>query len=113
MSCSDDDEPAKDNIWEGPEVTFSKEHDADWRQAANQDKITNKVTLTRQNNGPVYNYQFWRDTFAEDATNDNLRDDLWEENESEREFTRSGGTHGVRWAILDATGGTTDAWEYF
>ncbi len=100
-------------IWEGDDVSFTKTHAADWTLAANQDKITEKVTFTRQNSGPIYNYQFWQDEFDGDATKDDLVDDFWDDNASEREFTRSGGTKGVRWAILDGTGGTTDAWDTF
>ena len=100
-------------IWEGPDLTFAKTHDADWTLAENQDKITDKVIFTRQNKGPIYNYKFWIDTFQGDATNDDLVDDFWNDNESAREFTRSGGTKGVKWAILDDTGSGTEAWDNF
>lgn len=120
VACSDDDddkkpkEPESDNIWEGPELTFIKEKDADWTLPANQDKITDKVTFTRRESGPMYNYQWWIDTFDADATKQDLSDNFWDNGNSEKEFTRSGGTQGVRWAILDNTGADdNEAWESF
>jgi hypothetical protein len=100
-------------IWEGAPVAFTKTHNADWTLPANQDNITNKVIFTRQNKGPIYNYKFWIDTFEDDATYDDLYDDFWNDHESLREFTRSGGTQGVRWAILDDTDADTEAWDNF
>lgn len=101
-------------IWTGPATTFTKAHGADWTLAANQDRITATVAITRQNSGPIYNYQWWMDTFDADATSDDLVDDFWNNTNSTREFTRSGGTIGIRWAILDNTGATdNEAWAAF
>ena len=100
-------------VWEGAVLTFTKEAGSDWTLAANQDKITNKVIITRQSKGPIYNYQWWIDNFDGDATYNDLYDDFWNETSSEREFTREGGTIGIRWAILDDTGSTKDAWGNF
>jgi hypothetical protein len=100
-------------IWEGANITFTKASNADWTLAANQDKITDLVTFTRQNKGPLYNYQWWQDNFDGDAAYIDLSDDFWNNTESTREFTREGGTKGVRWALLDNTGGTTETWNDF
>jgi hypothetical protein len=103
-------------IWEGADFTFTKGNSADWTLAANQDKITDLVTITRQVQGPIYNFQWWQDEFGEDATYDDLYDDFWDDAQSTRIFTRQGGTHGVRWALLDDTGSAVsgaDAWGAF
>lgn len=100
-------------IWEGAALTFTKEAGSDWTLAANQDKITAKVILTRQSKGPIYNYQWWQNNFQSDATYLDLSDDFWNNTDSEREFTREGGTIGIRWALLDDTGSTTDTWDNF
>ena len=43
-------------IWSGEKITFTKEDGADSSQAANQDKITDNVIITRDNNGgQIYN----------------------------------------------------------
>ncbi|HEY9044937.1 MAG TPA: cadherin repeat domain-containing protein [Ohtaekwangia sp.] len=100
-------------IWEGANLTFTKDNNADWTIATVQDKITDKVILTRQNKGPIYNYQWWQNNFSSDATYNDLYDDFWNDTRSEREFTREGGTIGIRWAILDNTGASTDTWDKF
>ncbi|MBL0744716.1 cadherin repeat domain-containing protein [Chryseolinea lacunae] len=100
-------------IWTGEDLVFTKASGADWTQAENYDKISDKVIFTRQTSGPIYNYQWWLDTFDGDATFDDLNDDFWDGTSSTREFTRQGGTNGVRWAILDDTGSSTDAWSEF
>lgn len=100
-------------IWTGANVTFEKAAGVDWTLAVNYDKITDKVIITRQNQGPIYNYQWWLDNFGGDATYADLYDDFWDSDGSEKEFTRQGGTQGVRWAILDDTGATTETWADF
>jgi hypothetical protein len=100
-------------IWTGADLTFTKTSNADWTLAENQDKITDNVIFTRQNKGPIYNYQFWINNFESDATFADLNDDFWNDTESEREFVRSGGTSGIRWAILDDTGASTETWGAF
>jgi hypothetical protein len=101
-------------IWEGANLTFTKASGADWKLAGNQDKITDLVSLTRQNKGPLYNYQWWQDVFESDATFNDLSDDFWNNNDSERDFVRAGGTIGIRWAILDNTGASdNEAWGSF
>lgn len=118
-ACSDDDDNGKrgPEIWKGAETTFTKESDADWTLPANQDKISSKVILTRQDRGPLYNYQWWLDTFSEDAVFEDISHDFWggeDEDEVEKDFTPVGGTNGVRWALLDDTGAEdTDAWREF
>ncbi|MEM9680341.1 MAG: hypothetical protein AAF901_08465, partial [Bacteroidota bacterium] len=41
--------------WTGPPTTFTKADFADWTDAANQDRITSNVWITRQNNQSIYN----------------------------------------------------------
>ena len=43
------------NIWTGPNITFTKESDADPTDPANQDAITDKVKLTRGQRGSLFN----------------------------------------------------------
>ncbi|WP_070138402.1 PKD domain-containing protein [Crocinitomix algicola] len=43
------------NIWNGPTMTFTKADGADWTLAANQDRITNNVWITRANNRGLFN----------------------------------------------------------
>ncbi len=59
-SCSSDsvDPPATSmaTLWEGSTLTFSKEADAEPTEAANQDRITSNVWITRGNEGgQIYN----------------------------------------------------------
>ncbi len=42
-------------IWTGPKMTFTKAPGADFTQAANQDRITSNVWITRGNNMGIYN----------------------------------------------------------
>jgi hypothetical protein len=114
-ACSDDDDKKSKGpeIWNGPEITFTKEANVDWTLPENQDKITEKVIITRQNAGPMYNYQWWQDNFGEDATFDDIADDFWDNGDSDREFVRSGGLKGLRFALLEKPSETTDAWDAF
>jgi len=50
--------PDSAEIWTGPRVTFEKADGADPAVAANQDRITERVWLTRGNNGgQIFNIQ--------------------------------------------------------
>ncbi|WP_420601931.1 putative metal-binding motif-containing protein [Flagellimonas sp.] len=110
-------------IWNGPEITFSKEDNVDWTDPANQDRITDKVWFTRQNdeNAPLYNYKWWQDTFQEDAVHvNNGNSDLWVDFNNAGmsahlpiDIAPTGGTKGVRWAILDDTGFNSPRWSDF
>jgi len=43
-------------VWSGPTISFEKDDDANPNQAENQDRITEKVWITRGNNGgQIYN----------------------------------------------------------
>lgn len=42
-------------IWNGPTTIFTKPNNADWNQAANQDRITPKVWITRKNTQGIFN----------------------------------------------------------
>jgi hypothetical protein len=101
ISCKKDKE-VKDNIWTGPMKTFTKGNDVDWKLATNQDSITKNIIITRQNEGPIYNYKWWLKNKGSDATFDELYSDFWEDGENS--FIETGGTKGIRWAILDTTG---------
>ncbi len=43
------------SIWTGAPTTFSLSDNSDWSQEANQDRITDKVWLTRANTGGIFN----------------------------------------------------------
>jgi hypothetical protein len=58
-------------IWTGPTITFTKADGADWTQAANQDRITSNVWLTRQNNQGIFNIvseSSYTSSFSPDVT---------------------------------------------
>ncbi len=42
-------------IWRGPKITFTKNNGADHTLAANQDKITDNVSITRKNTSSLFN----------------------------------------------------------
>jgi hypothetical protein len=42
-------------VWTGAKTTFTKADGADWTQAANQDRITQNVWITRQDNQGIFN----------------------------------------------------------
>lgn len=42
-------------IWNGPPVTFSKAANSDWTEQENQDRITDKVWITRANTQGLFN----------------------------------------------------------
>jgi hypothetical protein len=42
-------------IWTGPTTTFTKESNSDWLLAANQDRLTENVWITRGNNAGLFN----------------------------------------------------------
>ncbi len=97
------DSDCKFEIWTGPMITFTKDALADWALAVNQDKITEKIIFTRQNNKQLYNYQWWQDEFAQDVSSSDLKAEFWNFSTA-LDFIPTGGTRGVRWAILDDTG---------
>ena len=43
------------NFWTGPRITVTKADNADWTLAENQDRITDNVWITRQNNQFLFN----------------------------------------------------------
>jgi hypothetical protein len=98
-------------IWTGPDVTFSKPGNSDWTLETNQDRLTNNVWITHQNNKPIYNYKWWQDNFGTDATVADLNFDFWNsdwEGPTSQTFTVTGGTKGIRWTLLDDTSSTED-----
>ncbi len=60
-SCSKDEDDdtdtdvVSDNLWQGEMITFAKEDNADWTLAAQQDRITDNVWITRQNTSGIFN----------------------------------------------------------
>jgi hypothetical protein len=42
-------------VWSGRTLAFSKPPGADWNQAPNQDRITNRVWITRANTAGIFN----------------------------------------------------------
>ncbi|UII24910.1 putative metal-binding motif-containing protein [Fulvivirga maritima] len=97
-------------IWTGPNLTFNKPDSADWTDPQYQDKITEKVTFTRQHRRQLYNYQWWQDTFSQDADDQALNAEFWNDTPANFDFTPTGGTKGVKWALLDNTGGSEN-WD--
>ena len=91
------------NIWLGPMIPVSKPANADWTDPQYQDRITDKVVITRQNNRPFYNYQWWQDEFGQDPTSNDLKEDFYNGTPT-LNFTPTGGTKGIRWAILNNSG---------
>lgn len=104
-------------IWDGDDLSFTKASNADWSLQANQDRITDDVWITRQNNRPIYNYKWWQETYSTDASGDDLQYEFQGDGGDHtptQSFTATGGTKGLRWAILDNTGATnTQNWEAF
>ena len=104
-------------IWDGADLSFAKTSGADWTLQTNQDRITDQVWITRQSDRPIYNYKWWQDTFTTDATGNDLKYEFFGDGEDgstpTQSFTATGGTKGLRWAILDDTGASTDNWENF
>lgn len=60
-SCGDKEEDTEPTfsgtIWKGSTITFQKDNYADWHQEANQDRITDKVWITRADNEGIFNYK--------------------------------------------------------
>lgn len=58
-SCKDNEEDPETSstreIWSGNTLVFSKTDGADWTVASNQDRITDKVWITRANNKGIFN----------------------------------------------------------
>jgi|GEM_PF-4498346 len=104
-------------IWDGANQSFTKAPNADWSLQTNQDRLTDQVWITRQDAKPIYNYKWWQDTFSTDATENDLKYEFFEDGDNgatpTQSFTATGGTKGLRWAILDNTGASTDNWENF
>ncbi len=42
-------------IWKGPKMTFTKADNADWSLATNQDRITDRVSITRKDKKGIFN----------------------------------------------------------
>ncbi|REG87880.1 T9SS type A sorting domain-containing protein [Winogradskyella sediminis] len=98
-------------IWTGPDLTFSKAGSVDWTLEDNQDRLTDNVWITRQNRKSIYNYKWWQDNFSVDASPEDLSYDFWNDDWDgipSETFTATGGTKGIKWALLDDTGSTTD-----
>ncbi len=97
-------------VWIGDDIIVTKEGGADWTLEENQDKLTDNVWLTRQSVKAIYNYKWWQDNFGTDATAGDLEFNFWNEDPADatQDFMASGGTQGIRWALLDDTGSSSD-----
>lgn len=102
-------------IWTGTDLTFTKEALADWTLTVNQDIITPDIAITRQDSYMIYNYQWFQTNFGADAIDADLSFNFWNNDNvgsPSQTFTATGGPKGLKWAILDDTGSTTD-WSGF
>ena len=78
-------------------ISFSKTQQDDYTNPAYQDRITPNVWFTRLNTGgPLFNYKPYVGT---EFTNNDLHDDVYYNFEGAQ-----GGTIGVKWGLLSATG---------
>lgn len=104
-------------IWDGPDMTFTKEAYADWTLAENQDQITDTVWLTRQNRMVLYNYKWWQENMGRDASWEEIRYQYWgPDYEFAPELNLSEGTMGVKWGIPPQDSPSTtcqDDWDLF
>ena len=97
-------------IWDGPDVTFTRAADVDWTLVENQDSLTEHVIFARQDAAQIYNYKWWQEMFGVDPTTDwdtesDLAYEFWGDFAIPTQtFNPSGGTQGVRWAILSDLG---------
>jgi hypothetical protein len=111
------------NIWTGPNKVFSKDKNDDWTDPQYQDMITEKVTFTRQDNNYLFNLTWWEDNIGNAPVHgDNSSDLAWEFWGSIVQpvsdvmgWAPTGGTKGVRWALLDPGPGNypNTKWEEF
>ena len=53
-----------ETLWTGDPITFTKDNYADWTQAANQDRITDNVWITRADSMGIFNYAYY-DSFQD------------------------------------------------
>ncbi|KAB7530845.1 hypothetical protein F8C76_04935 [Flagellimonas olearia] len=125
-NCDGTEEPTPTvTIWNGQDIQFSKASNADWHLTENQDQLTADIIITRQNGGPIYNFQWWQSTFGQDAehdVNENFSDllaDFYGDSDyavlNYEQIDASGGTKGIKWALLDPGLGNypNQAWEDF
>ncbi|MGV6831477.1 MAG: cadherin repeat domain-containing protein [bacterium] len=98
-------------IWTGADLSFSKDANSDWTLPENQDQIFNNVVFTRQNNRPIYNYQWWIVNKGSDANSNDLSEEFWGFSGGTVDNPNpSGGTKSVRWAILNDDG-VANPWD--
>ena len=94
-------------IWTGADLTFTKTSNSDWTLEANQDRLTSSVWITRQNSKPIYNFKWWQDNFSQDPSIDDIEANFLNTSTT-LPFTPTGGTKGIKWALLDDTGSSVD-----
>lgn len=102
---------------------FSKTASDDWTNPQFQDKITEKVTFTRQDNDYLFNLTWWEENIGNPPVHDpdNSQSDLaWEfwgpPVNPVSDITGhdpTGGPKGIRWALLDTGDYPNTAWEDF
>ncbi|MFC2152341.1 hypothetical protein ACFLSE_07420, partial [Bacteroidota bacterium] len=77
ISCSKDDDPAPDNIWNESKITFTKIDGADWTLEANQDRITSNVWITRANSKGIFNIKIESTYEGSDDSGSSPHDTEW------------------------------------
>ncbi len=60
-------------IWRGPKITFTKADNADWNLAANQDRITDRVSITRKDASGIFNILVESDSGGNTGTSSDPR----------------------------------------
>jgi len=119
---SDCDGTYESIIWTGPNKVFSKDKNDDWTNPQYQDMITEKVTFTRQDNDYLFNLTWWEDNIGNAPVHGQDASDLaWEfwgpsinPVSNITGHNPTGGTNGVRWALLDPGGNYPNvAWQNF
>lgn len=64
-------------IWNGPSMTFAKAANSDWTQAANQDRLTANVWLTRASTQGLFNIATGKETSYDRNSNISPSDTEW------------------------------------
>ncbi len=81
IACKDKEEtPAEEDnqlIWTGSVISFEKVDSADWALEVNQDRITDKVWITRANNQGIFNFKTELSYQGEDVQGRSPADTEW------------------------------------
>lgn len=69
LICFSTSAASAQTIWTGPKMTFTKTDSADWKLAANQDRITDSLWITRAHRAGIFNIQRDTNYVAKSPTN--------------------------------------------